>query len=159
MNINRKVAGARRSDLNQFNSILIRTCALALFVAPTISAAQAQQSSMPPSVGQISTAPSASSGAGTTSSSMSSPISNSTTNTSSMTNNFNPAARLTPTNTTGNTPSALGIGAQSSGYSAGGSTVNSNINSTQTAIRGAGQPVGGGSQTTQPYGGRSRSNF
>jgi hypothetical protein len=85
--------------------------------------------------------------------------STSTTSQGSMPNNFNPAARLTPTDTTGNTPSALRTGAQSSGYSAGGGTVNSNINNTQTTIRGSGQPVGGGAQTTQPYGGRTRSKF
>jgi hypothetical protein len=164
MHNTRKVACSRTSDLNQLNSILLKTCALALLAMPTISTAQAQQSTMPPSVGQVSTAPGASSGAGTISAPMSAPMYNplsspmpgsmSNTSQSSMTNDFNPAAKLTPTNTTGNTASSVRTGIQSSGYSAGGSTVNSNINSTQTT--GAGLPVGGGAQTSQAYAARKK---
>jgi hypothetical protein len=59
-----------------------------------------------------------------------------------------------PSNTVGNTPSSVRTGAQNSGYSAGGSTVNTNINNTQVGNRSAGQPIGAGSNTSRSYGSR-----
>jgi hypothetical protein len=45
-----------------------------------------------------------------------------------------------------------GPGSGSSGYSASGSTVNTNFNNTAVGNRGPGQPIGGGSQTSSAFG-------
>jgi hypothetical protein len=65
-----------------------------------------------------------------------------------------PTAISTPLNTVGNTPSSVRTGPQNSGYSAGGNTVNTNINNTQVGNRSVGQPVGAGNSTSRSYGSR-----